>query len=387
MPQTTTLDHSQYDVPATFKAPKARPIPAWGVAPGTSEPKTRGLKARPIISIPQIPFIEFHPIFREKCTKFILKIVLPMMRLLGVDVTNQGSQIRRPNRKRTISSLPRELRQVQRLGLKPLGGRRLELFHDLRDVRRARQSNCNMNVVCSSAHAKAFAFGVASNGGKIGVKGKTNGRIEEGRTVLCTENYMDQNKRERLRHRIDYRAGFQPSCATGNATWGFTPCWYKGAPLALSSSAIFVSFLLLPSIANSQSPTLHIRVINAQTNKPITNERLNVALKTDQIGSVAMATDKNGIISVDYGNATIIRVLANMYADCRPRSELYTDYPIATILKTGITTGNLCSSAQPKAHPGQLILFEIPKTYIPVFPAPPNGTLPHSDENPHQPQN
>jgi hypothetical protein len=176
-------------------------------------------------------------------------------------------------------------------------------------------------------------------------------------------------------------------CATGKTTWGFAPCWYKGAPLALSSSAIFVFFLLLPSSANSQSPSLHIKVINAKTNQPIHDERLNVALKTDQIGSVAMATDKNGIIAVDYGNATIIRILANMYADCRPRSELYTNYPIATILKTGITTGNLCSSAQPKAHPGQLILFEIPKTYIPVFPAPPNSTLPHSDENPHQPQN
>ncbi len=33
-----------------------------------------------------------------------------------------------------------------------------------------------------------------------------------------------------------------------------------------------------------------------------------------------MATDKNGTILVDYGSATIIRVLANMYADCRPRA-------------------------------------------------------------------
>jgi hypothetical protein len=162
------------------------------------------------------------------------------------------------------------------------------------------------------------------------------------------------------------------------------------AKCLIRNLCIVAALLLLVSgiASHAQSaPPLHIKIINAQTNKPIPNERLNVALKTDQIGSVAMATDKNGIIAVDYGSATIIRVLANMYADCRPRSELYTDYPIATVLKTGITTGNLCSSAQPKAHPGQLILFEIPKTYIPVFPAPPNGTLPHSDENPHQPQN
>jgi hypothetical protein len=158
-------------------------------------------------------------------------------------------------------------------------------------------------------------------------------------------------------------------------------------PGVLTRIASLLLIALTPSLALAQPPPqLHIKVINAKTNQPITNERLNVALKTDQIGSVAMATDKNGIILVDYGSATIIRILANMYADCRPRADLYTNYPIATILKTGITTGNLCSSASPKAKPGELILYEIPKTYIPVYPAPPNSTLPHSDENPHQPQ-
>jgi hypothetical protein len=142
-----------------------------------------------------------------------------------------------------------------------------------------------------------------------------------------------------------------------------------------------------PALAFAQSPPLRIRVINAKTNQPIPNERLNVALKTDQIGSVAMGTDKNGIILVNYGNATIIRILANMYADCRPRGELYTNYSIDTIVKTGITTGNLCSSASPAPKPGVLVLYEIPKTFIPQFPAPPNSNLPHSDENPHVPPN
>ena len=147
-----------------------------------------------------------------------------------------------------------------------------------------------------------------------------------------------------------------------------------------------VLLALAPTVAHAQpTPPLHIKIINAQTNKPIPNERLNVALKTDQIGSVAMATDKNGSILVNYGNATIIRILANMYADCRPRAELYTNYPIDTIVKTGITTGNLCSSASPAPKPGVLVLYEIPKTYIPTYPAPPLPPPPHSDENPHQP--
>jgi hypothetical protein len=149
-------------------------------------------------------------------------------------------------------------------------------------------------------------------------------------------------------------------------------------------AAVFIFWLSMPAIASAQpSHQLRIRIINAQTNQPIHDERLNVALRVDQIGSVAMATDKNGIILVDTGHATTIRILANMYADCRPRAELYTDYSIDTIRHTGITTGNLCSSASPAPRPGVLTLYEIPKTYIPGYPNPPVTSMPHSDENPH----
>lgn len=147
-------------------------------------------------------------------------------------------------------------------------------------------------------------------------------------------------------------------------------------------SRVAASLLVLawsPDAALAQSPTIHIKVINAKTNQPIADERLNVALRTDQVGSDAMATDKSGVIEVPLGKATTIRILANMYADCRPRAELYTNYSVATILKTGITTGNLCTSANPVAKPGQLILFEIPKTYIPSYPAPPLPPPPHSN--------
>ena len=186
--------------------------------------------------------------------------------------------------------------------------------------------------------------------------------------------------------------------ARATLAWGNAPghnrltiCGLKArAKCRVRNVCIAAALLLLicgvPSHAQS-APPLHIKIINAKTNQPIPNERLNVALKTDQIGSVAMGTDKNGIILVNYGNATIIRILANMYADCRPRGELYTNYSIDTIVKTGITTGNLCSSASPAPKPGVLVLYEIPKTFIPQYPAPPNSNLPHSDENPHQPPN
>ncbi len=133
---------------------------------------------------------------------------------------------------------------------------------------------------------------------------------------------------------------------------------------------------------------LRIRILNARTNQPIADERLNVALAADQIGSVALPTDKTGTIVLDLSRPenrarTTLRLLSNRSADCRPRAELYTDYPIATILRTGITTGNLCSAAHPAPTAGQILLYEIPKTYIRTFPNGVNTTLPHSDENPN----
>jgi hypothetical protein len=154
-------------------------------------------------------------------------------------------------------------------------------------------------------------------------------------------------------------------------------------PGAPTRAVAFLLLALTPALAKTQQHSVRIRIINAQTNHPITDEKLNVALKVDQIGSVAMPTDKDGIINVDTGNAAIIRILSNMYADCRSRGELYTNYSIAEIHSNGITTGNLCSDARPKAKPGELILFEIPKTDIPKYPKPPASDLPHSDEKPH----
>ncbi len=163
------------------------------------------------------------------------------------------------------------------------------------------------------------------------------------------------------------------------------------APFAIALMLLLAYAMSEPQArieAQQRADSLRIRVLNARTNQPIADERLNVALAADQIGSVALPTDKTGTIVIDLTRPenrarTTLRILANMYADCRPRAELYTDYPIATILRTGITTGNLCSAAHPAPNPGQILLYEIPKTYIRTFPNGPNTTLPHSDENPN----
>jgi hypothetical protein len=144
---------------------------------------------------------------------------------------------------------------------------------------------------------------------------------------------------------------------------------HRGGPIVVAATAAM--FMASTGSGGQQKPHITIRVINAKTNQPITDEKLNVALRVDQIGSVPMPTDKNGLILVEAGDASTIRILANMYADCRSRGELYTDYSLATIRQTGIATGNLCSDVRPKAKPGELILFETTKTFIPKYPEQP----------------
>jgi hypothetical protein len=206
------------------RAPKARLIPAWGDAPGTATPTPRGLKARPMCgSIPKVPFIAIDPIFLQKRPIFLLKRLLFVMRFLCIDVIDQSLQIRRPNGERTISSLPRELRERGRLYLEPFGRGRFELLYHLRHVRLAGQPNGYVNMVGGAADPVTVTSGVARDNGKIGIERGTNGIIEDRPAVLRAEDHMDEKERERLGHCRDYRPGFQPSSDIPTRTLGLRP--------------------------------------------------------------------------------------------------------------------------------------------------------------------
>jgi hypothetical protein len=232
---TTVLSPSQwFRLTSRTEAPGARLIPAWGEAPRTAHPRTRGPEARPIRpSIPQISLFELNPILLQEPTKLILKRPLPMMLLLAVDVLRQRLQIRWPNRKRTVPSLPCELRKLWPSGFDPLRRRSLHPFHQLCNVRRTRHPNPEMNMVSNSPDAIALASRVAHQSGKVRIQLWANRLVQNGLTLLRTENHVNQDKRKRSGHRRDYRSGFRPSNVTSDTTWGFTPRWYKTAPPAL----------------------------------------------------------------------------------------------------------------------------------------------------------
>jgi hypothetical protein len=72
---------------------------------------------------------------------------------------------------------------------------------------------------------------------------------------------MDQEKRERLGHRGNYRSGFQPCRIAGQISWGFAPGWYKprlqrshGTPTSatLLLFALTQTFALVPALAETQ---------------------------------------------------------------------------------------------------------------------------------------
>jgi hypothetical protein len=255
-PYQTSVDPQKAGWGTSAKAPTARPIPAWGEAPGTSQTASKsangatytslgqspryehlttpGLKARPIpTSIPQIPLIKLNPILSEKCAKFLFEIDPSMMVHLSIDISNQRTQIRRSNRKSPIPSLPCEPSQAGRLSLHPSGRRSLELLHQIRHTRLPRQANREMNVVRNAANPIALAFRIADNRSQIGIKVRTHDLVDQFRTIFRTENQMNEQIGERLGHRDEYRSGLQPSHSSNPGTWGCAPCWYSDAPSAL----------------------------------------------------------------------------------------------------------------------------------------------------------
>jgi hypothetical protein len=415
---------------------KARATLAWGNAPGYRNLTNRGLNARAKCLIPNKPFVEGNSILRIHRPHLCLKITPLVMGSLRINVSHQCEAVPQPDGEHRIAALPAELRKLRTLRLDPLGRRDLQSLDHSRSRFRPRKEKCDVNMIGNTANTNADIFRSIENRGQVGMHFGPDCIIQQWTPVLGTKHQMRKNVRKGLGHDGEYNASFQPANATSNRTWGFAPGYkisglqpaslrtvaalanempvpqartllplkinnmripsIQNAEPALSglkarttlawgnapghfgtAAALLLLISAIPSLSQTQSPPLHIRVINAQTNKPIHDEKLNVALRVDQIGSVAMGTDKNGIIAIDYGKATIIRILSNMYADCRPRLELYTNYSIDTIVKNGITTGNLCSDAHQQAKPGELILYEIPKTYIPTMTNPPANPPPN----------
>jgi hypothetical protein len=68
---------------AVAPGPKARPISAWGIAPGTKSPETQALKARPIGAAGSSS-VPAKTIFREKWAK----LACQALRVFKISITH-----------------------------------------------------------------------------------------------------------------------------------------------------------------------------------------------------------------------------------------------------------------------------------------------------------
>ncbi len=100
------------------------------------------------------------------------------------------------------------------------------MLDQLRQRRRPRQANGEVHMIRNAACARAFAVIIANDGSEIGME--TCARfpvLKEGRAVLRTEDDVDEEVRERLRHILNFETGFQPSGCIRPYTWDETRRW------------------------------------------------------------------------------------------------------------------------------------------------------------------
>ncbi len=207
---------------------KARTIPAWGNAPGGRIIFRRGLKARTMrLPIPNVSFVALDSGTLEQPAKLVLKGLLRVVGLLGIDIGRQRKEVGRPDGEDAVTPLPCEVLEHRRLGLQPLRGAGFQLLKQLGDCNGSRETDCKMHVVANSAYAIAFAAGVTNDRCEIGMEICSNG-VGQGRlAVFRAEDYMDQDETESLGHGEDYSAGLQPLIPWAARTWGAAPGWYR----------------------------------------------------------------------------------------------------------------------------------------------------------------
>ena len=148
---------------------------------------------------------------------------------------------------------------------------------------------------------------------------------------------------------------------------------------------------------------IHIRVLNAQTGKPIVNECVNVSLGAWHGADLIAPTNKEGVVVLHLARNEVtadsvspspcartailgpkplskgvdtIAITSDEYVDCQewakvipgeaPKDNLNRapTYRVEKILKSGIAAGNRCGKFRVEARPGELIFFVKPLSWL-----------------------
>lgn len=140
--------------------------------------------------------------------------------------------------------------------------------------------------------------------------------------------------------------------------------WITSVMYAL---AIALSFSQQISVPKADVNKIVVRVLNGKNGKPIKHDTPNIWLGSET--HINPKTDSNGEIVVDIREVDPkeIRVMPNVYADCRFRDDhmsgMKVKYSLDEIIDKGVVAKNLCGKNVASPIPGVLILYVRPRTF------------------------
>ena len=191
----------------TDGGPTARATLAWGNAPGNRTRKRCGLKAHAKRLIPHKPLIKTHPILGEHRPHLRLKIPLPMVLRLPIDIPHQRRPIAQPNRKRRIPTLPTKPRKLRTLRLDPLRRRNLQPLNNPSNRLSPPQKYRHMHMIGNPTDPHTNILRTVQNRRQISVHLHPYRITKQRATPLRAEHNMHQHLRDRLRHGGEFSVG------------------------------------------------------------------------------------------------------------------------------------------------------------------------------------
>ena len=124
-----------------------------------------------------------------------------MMFFLFDNVPFRGWDLRKGDRKNTVSALPTEFLQSRTLRLDPQRGAALDFLHHIRSTTRTRQRAQQMDMIIDSSDNDGLAIKIRQDAAQVTVQFLAQGAVSQIRTaVLGGENRVYQDFRQGLRH-------------------------------------------------------------------------------------------------------------------------------------------------------------------------------------------
>jgi hypothetical protein len=152
-------------------------------------------------SIPRIPLVERNLVLVQERAKLILKRMSAMMFLLLLNVLDHLVGVRRADGKRSVATLPMKAAKICAFGLDPFRRAGFQCFDHLGNRFHTRQIEQDVNVISRPVDRQREAAVVFENSCAIGVQLGFNGTTNHRFTVFRAEDEMNENRRQRLRHR------------------------------------------------------------------------------------------------------------------------------------------------------------------------------------------